>query len=131
MNKIFVFILLTFCSVTCLAVDSDEEFSFALAHRVFNNEGNVLVSPYSAKIALSMAMHGATGKTYDEMRQVLGTTSSKIIGGGGFNSYQALAIQQGYPLLKSYLDALTKDYQAKLLSVDFINQKKLAVGTIN
>jgi serpin B len=131
MNKIFSFILLTFFSVTCVAHEPDEKFSFSLAHRVFKNKGNVFISPYSAKIALSMAMHGATGKTYGEMLQVLGTSSPSIIDGGGFNSYQAMAVHQGYPLLKSYLDSVTKDYQAAIFKVDFINQKELAVHTIN
>jgi serpin B len=155
MYKIFCSLFLSLLSTTCFAVSvppeqrpqavqdfvcsgvrsvrtqpSTDTFSFSLAHRVFKSPGNVFISPYSANIALSMTMRGASGKTYDEMRKVLGKPSP-IISGGGFTSYQAIAIDQAYNPLKSYVDEIQKDYQAGLLPVDFLRQPELAVVIIN
>lgn len=132
MYKIFSLILLTFFSVSCFAEDAlADNFAYTLSHRTLKDEGNVFISPYSAKIALRMAMDGAIGNTYAEMQKVLGSEPLKIINGGGFSSCQALAVDQRYPFLKSYVDGIQKDYQAALLPVDFFQQRELAVVIVN
>lgn len=56
------------------AIASSNDFAFDL-FRVLaagEREENVLISPLSASMALGMAMNGARGETWDQMRDVLG-----------------------------------------------------------
>ena len=55
-------------------IGAANEFSFALFRQlsVARPDSNVVASPLSASMALGMAMNGASGTTYDEMRSALG-----------------------------------------------------------
>src|SRR3954467_10899903 len=55
-------------------IGAANDFSFALFRRLSaaQSDSNVFASPLSASMALGMAMNGAAGTTYDEMRATLG-----------------------------------------------------------
>ena len=55
-------------------IGAANDFSFALFRRLSaaHQNDNVFTSPLSASMALGMAMNGAAGTTYDEMRATLG-----------------------------------------------------------
>jgi serine protease inhibitor len=117
-------------------------FGFGLLKQVDQrreaDKPNTIISPLSASMALGMALEGADGATYTEMRDALGFQ--------GFSreevndSYRGLldilldldpAVEvgiansawsrQGFPFLPSYLDALTTHFDAEVRSLDFSN----------
>src|SRR6266576_3403304 len=55
-------------------IAANNDFSFSLVRRLgaAESDSNVFVSPLSASMALGMAMNGASGTTFDEMRATLG-----------------------------------------------------------
>src|SRR4026208_1411421 len=59
-------------------IGAANEFSFALFRRLSaaRADSKVFASPLSASMALGMAMNGAGGTTYDEMRATLGFGAS-------------------------------------------------------
>lgn len=88
--------------------DASNDFAFRFMRAVDKNmpEGtNYVVSPYSAQVALSMAMNGAADSTFMQMRDVLGYNGMEI---GEINSYN-----------KKLLDGL--DLVAEDVRVTFAN----------
>ena len=59
-------------------IGAANDFSFAHFRRLraAQPDSNVFTSPLSASMALGMAMNGAAGTTYDEMRATLGFGAS-------------------------------------------------------
>ena len=82
MKKILILIGLLITSMNLMAQDSTpsletvyQKFSFTLFNKVADDVNkNVILSPLSAQIALSMLENGAVGKTLSEMQEALGTT---------------------------------------------------------
>lgn len=100
------------------------DFSFALFRRLgaASPDSNVFVSPLSASVALGMAMNGAGGTTYDEMRATLGfgnASESEIDRGCqslvallrgldpsvDFRIANSIWIRDGFPVSQTFLDA--------------------------
>lgn len=59
-----------------LVSTATNEFSFELLKKVSQEEGNtnIVISPFSASMALGMAMNGAVGDTQDDLLETLGFT---------------------------------------------------------
>jgi serpin B len=78
-------------------LDASNAFSFALWHTINQSAGdsNIFVSPLSVSFALGMAMNGATGQTYEEMRSAL-----------QFGGTPLAAIDSGYKSLVALLGSL-------------------------
>ena len=130
-------------------IGAANDFSFALFRRlaVAQPGVNVFTSPLSASMALGMAMNGAAGTTYDEMRATLGfgaMASDAEIG----ESYQSLITllrgldpvvdfriansiwyRTGFPVNQSFLDAGRDWFDARVSALDF--GSAAAVPTIN
>jgi len=53
-------------------IRASNRFGFDLAHRVDDPDSGFFLSPLSASMALGMALNGAAGTTWDQMRSVLG-----------------------------------------------------------
>ncbi|MBN2280017.1 MAG: serpin family protein [Candidatus Marinimicrobia bacterium] len=55
-------------------INANNEFSLELFRKLNPHErdGNIFISPVSASFALGMTMNGADGKTFDEMKTILG-----------------------------------------------------------
>ena len=62
-------------------IDSANSFAFGLFNSAINDAkggGNILISPFSVTTALSMALNGAAGETYEDMRGTLGFNNKTI-----------------------------------------------------
>jgi serpin B len=123
-------------------------FSFDLFRRLSasQKDSNVFASPLSASMALGMAMNGAAGSTYDQMRATLGfgAASDQEIN----ESYKSLIAllrgldpavdvrvansiwySAGFPFHQSFLDAGKNWFDAEVASLDF--RSPTAPTTIN
>jgi len=94
---------------------------------------NVVVSPFSVKMALSMAAQGANGKTLEEMNKVIGLdeTSNEYFrrliedaakdGDITLNIANSVWLRQGLKFNQEYLDILNQYYMAQASTLDFGN----------
>jgi len=129
-------------------IAANNEFSFALFRQLgaAESDSNVFVSPLSASMALGMAMTGASGTTFDEMRATLGfgTTSESEIDQGykslitllrgldpgvDFRIANSIWTREGFPVTPAFLDAGRTWFDAQAASLDFASPT--AVKSIN
>jgi serine protease inhibitor len=130
-------------------IGAANDFSFALFRRLSaaQSDSNVFTSPLSASMALGMAMNGAAGTTYDEMRTTLGFGASATEAEIG-ESYKSLITllrgldasvdfriansiwyRTGFPVQPTFLDAGRNWFDARVSALDFASPS--AVPTIN
>jgi len=57
-----------------LLVEANSKFALSLYNHVSTDGANVVISPYSVSAAMAMTYAGSSGKTYAELRKVLGYT---------------------------------------------------------
>src|SRR5690606_19271745 len=107
---------------------------------------NVVVSPFSASMALAMTMNGAAGTTYDEMHSMLGFDG--LTPEQANQSYRDLMdlllaldpqvelviansvwARDGIPFLQSFYDVLAEYFDAEAQTLDF--RAAGAPGAIN
>jgi serine protease inhibitor len=129
-------------------VTAANDFSFALFRRLgtAQKDSNVFTSPLSASMALGMAMNGAAGTTYDQMKSALafGSASEQEINGGykslitllrgldpavDFRIANSIWSRTGFAVKQSFIDATTSAFDAKVTSLDFASAT--APTTIN
>jgi len=129
-------------------IAANNDFSFSLFRRLGAAEAdsNVFVSPLSASMALGMAMNGASGTTFDEMRATLGfgTASESEIDQGyksliallrgldpgvDFRIANSIWAREGFPVTPSFLDAGRTWFDAQAATLDFASPG--AVKSIN
>lgn len=130
-------------------VDASNAFSFAL-WRTINQaspQANLFVSPLSVSFALGMAMNGASGQTYDEMRSALqfGAASLPSIDSGyksliGLLSSldpstritiaDAAFYRTGVPFNQSFLNDAAKWFDAEVAPQDF-DDKSATLNAVN
>ena len=129
-------------------IAANNEFSFSLFRQLgaAESDSNVFVSPLSASMALGMAMTGASGTTFDEMRATLGfgTTSESEIDQGykslitllrgldpgvDFRIANSIWTREGFPVTPAFLDAGRTWFDAQSASLDFASPN--AVKSIN
>src|SRR4051812_34587639 len=123
-------------------------FSFDLFRRLSaaQKDSNVFTSPLSASMALGMAMNGAAGTTYEQMRGALGFggASEQEIN-DGYKSLIALLrgldpavdvrvansvwYRAGFSVAPSFLDITRSAFDARATALDFASPA--AVTTIN
>jgi len=130
-------------------IGAANDFSFSLFRQLSaaRSDSNVFTSPLSASMALGMAMNGAAGTTYDEMRATLGfganATEAEI--GESYKSLIALLrgldpgvdfriansiwYRSGLPVQPSFLDAARNWFDAQVSALDF--ESPSAVRSIN
>ncbi len=133
------------------AVTAMNEFSVDLYRQVTSTEdGNIILSPYSAAFALSMIYAGARGSTETEMADVLHATGiDQADWHEGINAYdltlEARTVDSstdwasankvwttpGLQLIDNYLDILTGDYGSPLAEADFVTDPEGARDAIN
>jgi serpin B len=129
-------------------IAANNDFSFSLFRRLgaAESDSNVFVSPLSASMALGMAMTGASGTTFDEMRATLGfgATSEAEIDQGykslitllrgldpgvDFRIANSIWTREGFPVTPAFLDAGRTGFDAQAASLDFASPG--AVKSIN
>src|SRR5215208_2181762 len=130
-------------------IGAANDFSFSLFRRLTaaGSDSNVFTSPLSASMALGMAMNGAAGTTYDEMRTTLGFGASATETEIG-TSYKSLITllrgldpsvdfriansiwyRTGFPVQPAFLDAGRDWFDAQVSAIEFDSPN--AVRTIN
>jgi serine protease inhibitor len=120
-------------------IDGSNTFAFDLLRELVaqSDSPNVFISPLSASMALAMAMNGADGDTWTQMRDALGFSGleeaeinrayrdliglllgldSKVQVGIANSVWAAL---QGPPLLTDYQDRVRAHFDAEVRTVDF------------
>ena len=128
-------------------VDAYNGFAFDLYGRYSAGDGNILFSPYSISTALSMTYEGARGETAEEMEAVFGfledpsmrlpsvariyNTLNEEGREYALHTVNALWIQQGYPVLEDYVDAIVGYYGGDVNALDFVAEPDESRVTIN
>jgi len=127
----YYLILFSICSTILFAEQDSEKFGFALSEQLLQNQGNVFISPYSAEIALRMALEGANGKTQEEMNAVIGSAPQRKLSDKDVHSFQAMAIDASLKPLESYREAIQQQFQATIFPVDFTKNPKKSLSFTN
>lgn len=127
-------------------VNADNAFTFNLFNKITPEAGkNVMVSPLSISLALSMALNGAetttrtdminamgfNGLTVDEINQIyldlvaaLKNADPTVV----MNVANSIWIRKGFPVLEPFISTNQKYYDARVDSLDF---DQTALTTIN
>ncbi|MBR7038283.1 MAG: hypothetical protein IKI21_03430 [Oscillospiraceae bacterium] len=104
-------------------------FAAELMKRVAAEGENVLISPYSAMMALSMTNAGARGETRDAMDAALGGVPHDLLIGqlatvreaqtDVFKTANAIWVKNGYPLRETFLDTCARQFDAPVYAAPF------------
>jgi serpin B len=138
------------------AADAIDAFGLDLYRRLAGGKGNIVLSPASVAIALSMARLGARGQTATEMDAVLHDLGAKELAdaanaldaalalrtgtfpdSGGVDQNIVLRITNGQfvqfdmPLQAAFLDAMATRYGAGAWKVDYATDPEAARQAIN
>ncbi|MEI6677002.1 MAG: serpin family protein [Mariniphaga sp.] len=127
-------------------VSADNSFTFSLFKKIPDSQGhNVMVSPLSISLALSMTLNGADGKTKTDMINTLGlnglsvdeinqiyldlvTALKKADPNVIMNVANSIWIKKSYPILEPFIVTNQKYYDARIEKLDF---NSAALNTIN
>lgn len=127
-------------------IDADNDLALGLLGQISSTsaEQNVLISPYSALIALQMLDTGTAGETKKEIEDVLKTASTPQLvlneeyqmlaslqsaSNADFVLADSMWVNKGFELKPAFVATNELLFQAKLASVDF--QSPDAAKTIN
>jgi len=128
---------------------SNNAFALDLYARIKGQEGNLFLSPYSISSALAMTYAGARGNTATQMAKALhfdlegpklheafGKLTADLNAAGAKSDFaltvaNALWVQEGFELLRDYLDLTKSAYGAGPHPVDFAKAAEAARQTIN
>ena len=128
------------------AMEYDNGFAFDLYAQLAKGKGNIFYSPLSVSVAMGMAYEGAKGETAAEIGKVLRldagavplppplenfTGPDKVSDGAVLEFANAAWAQQGFNFQASYIDILSKKYQADFNKVDFAADPEKVRGRIN
>ena len=118
-------------------VNASNLFALEMYSNLTNANDNLFFSPYSIFTALGMTYEGARNKTADEIRSVFHFPADnqtrwslfkalieKLNAGKtgcNLSTANAMWVQQGFPLLQAYLDALQTYYKSGAFDVDFVH----------
>jgi serpin B len=137
------------------AMEGVTEGNIAFAARLVQQlgdqaDGNLFLSPVSISTAMAMTLAGARGETRDEMMKVMGWSNldpEQVQNGFGELNLRMDAIQEQegvelvfanalwpektHAFLESYLELVTRTYQAGVKPLDFVGASEEARQTIN
>jgi serpin B len=119
------------------------QFAFTLFERLSaaQPDDNVFVSPLSVSFSLGMAMNGASGSTFDQMRQTLGFGAAELAeineGYEGLLGLQAgldpsttfqiansVWYRQGFSVHQSFIDQVREAFDAEIREAPFTDATK-------
>ncbi|MBW6497583.1 MAG: serpin family protein [Bacteroidales bacterium] len=119
-------------------IHSSNHFGVELFARTATDEtGNMMLSPLSASVALTMALNGSEGDTYEQMREMLGypadmTLTEINLAYKGLVSQlltvdpkvtitlaNALFYRLGFPIKPPFLAAMSNDFNAHVEGLNF------------
>ncbi len=136
--------------------DANTDFALSFYDQIKNEDENIIFSPFSLSLALSMALAGAENVTESEMMDALQLTLSEDEVHPAYNAL-LLAIeasqeetqegsegsnfqlniansiwgQAGYDFKENFLDTLARNYGAGVYNVDYANNPEAAREDIN
>ncbi len=125
-------------------VDGNNRFTFNLMDEL--GDRNLFFSPYSIYSAMAIVYEGANGSTLDEISSVFNYPSkeelrpnfahlynsiNRISNDYDLRSGNALWVQEGFPLLDSYVSNVETYYGAKASNLDFVNDSEGSRRVIN
>ncbi len=133
------------------AARANTDFGFALLARAATDERNVVISPYSMTLGISMVAAGAKGNTLSGIFQALSIPlpqerhqaalnqldlllKKKFAGTGSgpsINVVNSVWAQDGYALLPTFLDTLASTFGAGVRVLDFAAAPEAARADIN
>lgn len=135
-------------SAEAAVLEKSNAFAWNLLSAVMaaDPEANVLVSALSASMALGMALNGARGTTYDQMRATLGFEDAPLdtvnLGYHGLMAHLPAAdstvstqlansawYRSGFAVEQSFMDAVRAFFDAEIAGLDF--SSAAAADTIN
>src|SRR5690606_30773833 len=119
---------------------------FKDVQREYDNETNIMLSPYSAHVALSLVANGSAGETSQAMKSALGYSGweyqdingsqQKLIEGlplvstkNELSVANSIWTNDTFQILPSFLTAANDHYAARTTSLPFVNPQ--APNTIN
>ncbi|XP_012540036.1 serine protease inhibitor 28Dc [Monomorium pharaonis] len=142
--------------ITKFALDLDKAIVKTSGTSVSNYRENVIFSPLSVSVALSLVLLGSAGKTFDEVARILGLESGvdisqhseivhqmfgqllavmnyRIEGSNAprVNSASGIFVQQGYPIRPEFRVISENSYQSEVINLDFRTKGREARNTIN
>jgi serpin B len=127
-------------------IKADNSFSFNLFSKIpVDHQRNVMVSPLSVSLALSMTLNGADGTTRTAMQNALGfealtqdeinqiyldlvTALKKADPKVVLNIANSIWIRNGFPVLQSFTDVNKNYFDASVTNLNF---DQTAINTIN
>ncbi len=130
-------------------VEGNNAFAVDLYHQLSGQDGNLILSPFSASSMLAMLWAGARGETESQMQttlrfpysqdllhQTFGALQRSLDTGMSASLYELrianrLWGQNGYPWLEPFLETTRLEYDAELAEVDFEMDAGGATETIN
>ncbi|MDR2834950.1 MAG: serpin family protein [Bacteroidales bacterium] len=140
-KQIYLSLILSFFSINLLIsqpsiIQSNNEFAFSLFNNISNQEdNNLLISPISLSMGLTMAYEGAKDNTNLQMQQVLKfhqkqdvihSEYKKLISDYDNNKFMNISNfvikQEKYPFKEKYFQTL-KDFKAEIESGNFIDDQ--------
>jgi serpin B len=113
------------------------EFAFNLYRTVVKDKPNenMMLSPYSAQLALDLVRTGAAGETKMQIEKVLGyndaVTWESFPANSPLAAATALWTQQGHPILPEFLNTARENFGASIEQADFAKNSAAAVKRIN
>ncbi|XP_011859729.1 PREDICTED: uncharacterized protein LOC105557169 isoform X2 [Vollenhovia emeryi] len=142
--------------ITKFALDLDRTISKTSGTSVTNQPENVVFSPLSVSVALSLVLLGSSGKTFEEITRMLGLETgvdisqhSEIVHqmfgqllaimnyrveGSNLprvNSASGVFVQQGYPIRPEFRAISENAYNSEVINLDFQTKGREARDTIN
>ena len=121
-----------------MVIEADQSFSYELFRNTvdFDDEENIMISPLSVSMALSMTLNGAVGETFDAMRETLKMSGMNLDEvNDGYRSLIKLLIEldpevtlrvansiwheDGFPVKQDFLDRVSDVFGASVEELDF------------
>jgi serpin B len=135
-------------------VKGNNAFALDLFHVLNQQDGNLVLSPYSISLALAMTFAGARSRTESQMAAALhytlppdqlhpsfnqldldlqqaGRSPSSDLQPLQLNVANGVWVQQGHPFQPEYLDLIGRNYSAGIHSADFVSHAETARNEIN
>ena len=115
-------------------------FAFDLFNQIYEEGENLVFSPTSIHQVLGMIQEGARNETAEEMRQVLHLPVNdtlrreayreNMVPSDQVETANAVWIDEHYPVLKEYMDAVSEYFMGEAENIDYSNAEQ-ARGIIN
>ncbi len=119
--------------------ESNNHFAIDLFKQIQSKSDNLIYSPYSISTVLAMCYSGASGKTAEQMSEVLyfpppeklekaswnlkkQILSGDTLSGTEINLANAIWVQENFKFLPEYINKINKWYNAPLTEMDFTRE---------